>query len=172
MNATKAKARIESVKVVRESDDSPDTSYLGEYTDRAELWAIERESGEYVANLPEDHEPPARGRDYRYFLPYAGGEEQGTEDYQKYGLQDFARMEALERCEWGYLGIYAVAEVIVCGTLQRVRSAGLWGIESDSEDGYFAEVAEEELAQLADILGEFTLSGRAIAAAIKSAERE
>lgn len=66
---------------------------------------------------------------------------------------DFSeRRAAYERGDFGYIGIYAQATVTVNGTQQTLRSAGLWGIEDDSDPAYLAEVAEEERRELRDIL--------------------
>jgi len=139
-----------SIEVQKIVDESPYFSTIGEYTDKADDWAIVREgehAGEYIANLPEDAELPERGREYRFFKPYAGGEPEGTADYQKHGLQDFERMEAAERDEWFFVGVVAKLKYEIEGHVQTLTSGGLWGIESDSGD-YFKEVAEDELADL------------------------
>jgi hypothetical protein len=157
---TMTQPKIESIKIIIKGDESPDTSYLGEYTDEIADWAIERSSGEYVAELPDDFEIPPRGREYRFFVPYAGGEEAGTKEYKEYGKQDYARSEAMNRGDWCHVGIYAEAEVSReigqgCRRLQSFRSSGLWGIESDSDESYIDETAREELANLKDHLESF-----------------
>lgn len=53
--------RIDAITIKTLLDDSPDLSYLGEYTDTPEPWAIERRSGQYVALLPKNHEFPQSG---------------------------------------------------------------------------------------------------------------
>lgn len=61
------------------------------------------------------------------------------------------------------VGIFVEAEILVPGglydskgepvmTTQTIRSPGLWGIESDSEQSYFREVAGEEIDALIDQL--------------------
>jgi hypothetical protein len=165
MAKTLAQPTIASVKIKRIIDESPDTSFIGEYTDDCNPWAIDRAQGEYVAILEasdDGYEMPRASREYRYFVPYAGGEKQGTENYQKYGKQDFERMESLERGNWYFIGIRAIAEIrlpqgdhAIC---QRIDSPGLWGIESDSDDGYIESVAREELAQLRDMLEQLNVS--------------
>lgn len=159
------KLRIESIRIVAIVDDAPDTSYLGEYTDQQSNWAIDRQSGEFIADLPEDHELPERGRDYRYFAPYAGGEKPGSADYRSAGKADFDRMEALNSGDWCYLGIRAEARIVVEGVSQQITSAGLWGVESDSGDDYLAEVGAEELQQLAEQLKALGFSARQIKSA-------
>lgn len=54
------------------------------------------------------------------------------------------------------------------GTVQRIRSPGLWGIESDSDKSYFQEVATEQLAELRGILAEMGFTAKQLDAAFKS----
>ncbi len=85
--------------------------------------------------------------EYRYFNAALSAEETGNPESVE---QDYRRMETLNRGDWCFIGIYAVAEVQLQtrGTIQTIRSPGLWGIESDSGDDYFDEVGKEELASL------------------------
>lgn len=116
-------------------------------------------------------------RELPYFNPcdenYKGESEA---DIRKYCKQDYERMESLSRGDWGFLGIYAVAEVGVPrgagGDLltERLRSGGLWGIESDSDRSHFSEVEKEQLAELREVLESFGFSRRAIATAFKDVE--
>lgn len=145
--------KVWNITIKQTVDESPDLSTLGQFTDTADEWAIVREgehAGEYVANLPDEAELPQRGREYRFFKPYAGGEKEGTDDYQKYGLQDWERAEGLGRGDWCYVGISARLEYTngPAGIVQTLRSGGLWGVESDSGADYLASVAKEELDNL------------------------
>lgn len=143
------KPKLVRVWIEHVADTCHDTSCLGEYHDTVEEWSICRCCGEYIANVGEDHEIPSRGRECRFFRPYAGGEPAGTEDYQKYGKQDYDRMESLEQGHWYYIGIVAKAEFDMPSRVRQIlRSGGLFGIESDSDAEYFDEVAKEELAEL------------------------
>lgn len=63
------------------------------------------------------------------------------------------RRDQYRRDVFGFVGVWAEAEVVVNGTCQTVRSGGLWGIESDSGANYFGEVGREELDSLRDVLG-------------------
>lgn len=145
---SKQPKRIESVKIRNMIDDSPDTSWIGEYSDHWAENAIDRKERGDMGS-----------REFRYFHP-------ATE----YGEQDYQRMESFNSGQWFFIGIRAEAEVVVNGTIQRITSPGLWGIESDSGRDYFAEVAQEELAQLRDILAEMGFSARQINAAFKQPE--
>lgn len=218
------KNKIESVRIEKVIDDSPDTSTLGEYTDNKTDWSICRHCGEYIAiaeqpnqraeEIEEEiidlenqglynetiddlqaekeneefekqidelrkeqsalnlHDCPHSSREYNYFLPYAGGEEPGTDDYQKYGKQDFKRMESLNRGDWSFIGIIAKAEIVThAGTMQTIRSGGLWGIESDSGD-YLDEVGKEQLDELRAELTSLGFGKRSIDYAFKNVEEE
>lgn len=68
------------------------------------------------------------------------------------------RLEAYNRGDWEMVGVDAVAEVVIGGVIQTIQSGGLWGIETDSDESYFTEVANEELASLAGILAEIGCS--------------
>lgn len=130
-------------------------------------------------------------REYRYFNPsfnYVdkhGKPEEGNtpEDIRKYTRQDYDRMERLNRGDWCYIGIHAEAKIAIentratnlgdgvpyfDSTIQHIRSGGLWGIESDSDKSYFAEVEAEQLSELRTQLKAIGFSTRAISAAFKN----
>ena len=147
--------RILSIKTVHVVDESPDTSCLGEYTDEWGEFYFDREQGRMLKTLERDrdYEVPSRGRNYRFFIPYAGGETPGSARYILYGKQDLARMEGLCKGDWGFIGIYAEATVLLTGQItQTLRSGGLYGIENDGDNGDLAEVEGEELKALQDEL--------------------
>lgn len=156
-------------------DESPDFSTMGKFIDKPESWAIVREGpyrGQFIAELPEDAELPEQGREYRFFLPYAGGEPQGTEDYQHNGLLDWKRMESYNNDQWSYHGVIAKASFSTRSGLQHtVSSMGVWGVESDSGD-YFDELAQEEMAGLKDELLDLGFSEQEIDAAFANVESE
>ena len=79
-------------------------------------------------------------------------------------------MEELNNGEWNFIGIQARAEIVLDGVCQTIRSGGLWGIESDSDDSYFQEVEQEELTSLRGILHTMGFSKRAIATAVKASK--
>jgi hypothetical protein len=79
----------------------------------------------------------------------------GDPDYRR---EDEERIEAWRRDEWWYLGVYVEIDLVVSGTLQTVRSPGLWGVESDSDDAYFRSVASDEYDELLGILGQLGVS--------------
>ncbi len=147
--------RILGITVQHLCDESPDTSTIGEYTDEYQDHHFDRARGKMLKTLEreKDYEIPNRGREYRFFIPYAGGEEPGTPHYIKYGKQDLARMEGLCRGDWCYIGIVATAR-IQTGTdiVQKIHSGGLWGIESNAGAEYHTEIEEEELRALREEL--------------------
>ena len=156
----KREIKIEKIRIVHKTDENPDYSFMGEYVDIPEAGVIVRRLGIFWEDMPEDQEVPQRGREYRFFKPYAGGEKVGTEDYKKYGMQDFKRMESLNRGHWFFMGIYVEAEVsypIELGSrrLEWLKSGGLWGIESDSDESYIDEIDKEQLDDLKEHLEVF-----------------
>jgi hypothetical protein len=123
---------------------------------------------EYAIELRE----PCRGYRYEGYKFYNGpvGNYLGIEpdEIRKYIAQDFERMKSFNAGEWSYIGISAEAEVqlMTHGTIQRVTSGGLWGIESDSGD-YLDEVGKEQLDELRTQLHAMGFSKRAIAKAFE-----
>jgi hypothetical protein len=151
-----AKKRILRVTIHRDVDGSPDLSWLGEYTNRPSEHSVDRQERGDIGR----HE-------YRYFTPALTGEETGNADSP---VQDYERMEAYNRGDWCMVGVWAEAEVQLGGTIcQRIRSGGLWGIESDSGD-YLDDVAKEELASLETELASVGFTPRQITKALEKAE--
>ena len=85
-------------------------------------------------------------------------------DIKKYGLaqvrmwveEDHRRLKRYGDT-WCMIGIQAKAQVMVkivgdSWICQDIRSGGLWGIESDSDEDFFKQVDEEELNNLRDNL--------------------
>ena len=127
------KPKLAEVRVIRTSDQNPDMSFLGEYSNHPAKIHIDRqEKGDWTGP-----------REYRYFNAGDGD--------PAYIEQDYARYEAYNRGEWQMVGVWAEAEVIINNTVQKIRSGGLWGIESDAGE-YLDEVAQEQLNELRDIL--------------------
>lgn len=66
------------------------------------------------------------------------------------------RMAAWTRGDWEYIGVRAVAKIEVPNgrdwIVTRIKSPGLWGIESDAGEDYLAEVFEDEKATLLEML--------------------
>lgn len=49
--------KIESIKIKHEVDESPDTSWMGEFTDKLDGWVIDRETGHLLSDEWEEEEP-------------------------------------------------------------------------------------------------------------------
>jgi hypothetical protein len=237
-NSTK---RILTVTIKRTVDDSPDTSWLGEYSNEAvSEYSIDRkhsldciantgcvwdkmlhvlyecgicdylhpwdwsddcrdddnryaDSGDYAAKHGikdldvtvvswEDRQSVDDGctceesgdagrNEYRYFNPSDNYKDYTPEDIRKYVRQDYDRMESLNRDNWCFIGVYADAAIVLGNTRQTITSGGLGGIESDSGSDYFAEIEQEQLAELREQLHAIGFSKRAISAAFKNVER-
>lgn len=75
----------------------------------------------------------------------------------KYREQDRARLASYGD-SWYMLGIRAEARITIwsggVGMTQKISSGGLWGIESDSGEKYFRQVAKEEYKALVGLLKE------------------
>ena len=179
--------RILKVTLKRMIDEDPDTSWLGKYSDtRTSELSIDRAHDlDCFANTgaEEQEDCPCIGdewnrREYRYFNPsfnYVDKSgralpENTPEEVRKYVRQDYERMESLNRGDWSFIGIKAEAEVWNADTqvVQRIHSGGLWGIESDSGEGYIEEVEQEELSNLKDELKAYGFSARAISKAFEN----
>lgn len=142
------------VKECKENDETPEP---------IENWA----DGNWYYDLP------SRGCECRFFKPYAGGEKEGTEDYKKYGLQDYKRMESYERQNWCMTGISVKAKIQTSQDgkdwlCNEITSGGLWGIESDCGNEYKKEVADGQLAELRNTLKAFGFNNRQIDQAFKN----
>ncbi len=162
MKTKTQKVEIESIVIKMLDDDCPDTSHLGKYTDNAEPGVIVCRENEYLDQLGDDYELPEKGNEYRFFKPVAGDEKVGTDDYYKYGMQDYKRMKGLNDGSWSYIGIEAAATVkYPTGNnsyrLETLSSSGLWGIESDCDD-YLQEVMKEQIDELREHLMTFNVS--------------
>lgn len=146
-NVTK---RIVSVVFVKELDDDPDLSYLGEYSNKPAAVHIDRQ------------ERGDQGRNQlRYFNAGAGDPAYIEADYKRY--------EAYHAGDWCMTWLQAKAEVVVQGVTQYVTSGGLGGVESDSGPVYFGELRTEQLDELATILKGMGFGRREIQEAISKA---
>lgn len=166
---------IHSITVLRMVDADPDTSWLGEYSDkRSSEFSIDRRCSYGVRSKTRYFNPSFNYVD-KDGKPLPG---ETPETVRHNVQQDYERMEHLSADDWSFIGIKAVAEVSVSldggKTFKRdkLTSGGLWGIESDSDVAYLKSVEEEELAQLEDLLKAYGFGRSKVARAIKNAERE
>ena len=92
--------------------------------------------------------PPAELREIRVVILEDPDPDPSFLDQE--GFED--RREAYQRGDFYFVGIRAEAQVVIEGTIQTLQSGGLWGIESDSDQSFFNEVANEEWDQLRSVL--------------------
>jgi hypothetical protein len=137
----------------------------------------------------DEHGDMERG-EYRYFNgPVENYKGESPEDIRKYVRQDYERMERLNVGDWCFIFIKAEVEIQLIATeensvvskvswhspvapYQTITSGGLWGIESDSDKDYIAEIEGEQLSELKSQLTALGFSKRAIATAFKSIKKE
>lgn len=158
--------KIDKIKIVHMNDDDPDLSWLGEYTDQLKPGIIVRHYEKFYEDLSEEEleEIPERSREYRGFKPGDTGEKPGDENYKKYALQNYSRMEDINNGNVGFIGISAEAKVLTQypgsdhWLINTLHSGGLYGIESDSDQSYFEEIEKEQLEELKDVLKEYGFS--------------
>lgn len=62
------------------------------------------------------------------------------------------RKAEYENGDFSFVGVVAEADVVIEGTVQTLKSGGLWGIESDSGEEYIEDTALEEYDGLRDVL--------------------
>jgi len=130
-----ADIRIDKIVIRHIPDENPDLSWIGKYSDTPEKGAIDR----------KERRDTGRGQ-YRYFNPAN----------PEYAEEDYRRMEAYNRDEWGCIGIIAEAEVSYpipdeaskTRRLEWLKSSGLWGIASDDDPGHIRFVEIEQLLDL------------------------
>lgn len=172
--------RILTVTVKRMYDESPDTSWLGEYAshpkgdysiDRAHTLDCASQDGE-DCDCNNGADVYWNNREYRYFNTSGNYKNEPIEDIRKYTILDYERMESLNRSAWCFIGIRADAEVqLGSDVVQRITSGGLWGIESDSNESYIAEEEQNQLAELREQLHAMGFSTRAISAAFRDVKQ-
>lgn len=136
-----------TVRMGREFDDSPDTSWLGKLTDyrlpHDGQWLYDMETGDMQG-------PDGLWRDKRGRITGAGKREDGRREYRfiltdndrdcRYARMDAERLEAVMRGDIWFEGVIVTVEI----KGREIGRASVWGIESDSGD-YFLET-ERELA--------------------------
>ena len=146
--------KINKITVKRIPDEYPDTSYLGEYSNKPGKYAIERENCGH--------------REFRYFNPNWENYQGLTEkEIKEYCQQDYERMESLNAGNWCFIGIKAEVEIQTSEDgknwlINKISSGGIWGIESGSGEDYLKEEEDGQLEQLNKLLREFGFSDEEI----------
>lgn len=87
------------------------------------------------------------------FLEQDYADVEDAKERKRYLAQDRKRLAAYERGDWHMTGIRVVAHVLVPiggGSFRMfdIASAGLWGVESDADESYLAEIEAEEKSEL------------------------
>jgi hypothetical protein len=131
---SKSGVRVNKIKVRVEYDLSPDLSWIGEFSNTPKEGAIVHSNG---------------GRTLKYFNPAN----------PEYAQQEYEEMMNYENGNKSMLGIWVEAEIITPNhTVQKIKSGGLWGIESDSDSDYIESVIDDEVSNLNADLQAFGLS--------------
>lgn len=171
------KAVIESLEravtwIEREKYDQNGSDFYPESIDDA-IEILEEHAEELAECDCGERGDMERGQ-YRYFNPSGNYDGEPAEDQRKYVRQDYDRMEDYNRGGWCFTGTYATAEVQTSqhSTIQTIRSGGLWGTESDSDDSHFAEIEKDELADLRRELESIGFTKRAVSAAFRTIEHK
>jgi hypothetical protein len=125
------------------------TDDTGTYTDK--IPAGTRPEFIVDRDLTDDYQPG----EYRYWISSGLAVDSNTtpDEAREYTLQDYARAEALTRGDWHPLGIYIEATIATLGAgNSTLRSSGIWGVPSDSDQSFLDELAADEYADLAATL--------------------
>ena len=81
-------------------------------------------------------------------ISYLEQDYKGDDNAERYRAQDAERLAAFRRGDWHMIGIRAVATIWVARGNYRtnydLKSPGVWGIESDSDEAYLESVFREE----------------------------
>lgn len=139
--------QILDIKIEHLHDDDPDTSWLGKYSTKKEKFAIDRKMMGVLEH---------RIWEYQYFIPAnpPTSKCRRARSYEwKFCLDDFWTMEKINRGDIWFIGIRAVARILVNDTIETIHSGGLYGIEQPSLDNsHVEEVEQEQMKELYDIL--------------------
>ncbi len=176
------RATLDQIVIKQKVDESPDLSWLGEYSDRWQPGAIDRKHR--VSGWSN--------RQLRYFIPgnsykdhwdglHNMGYSRGNCDYlaRQYVMQDFQRMERYANGDLYETGI--IAEAIVtypescvppARRIERLTSAGIWGIASDTDEKELEQEIQGQLADLKDHLRVFNVGIRNFNKVALAAERQ
>ena|ERR1035437_1461373 len=132
--------KITKITIKHIPDYDADLSWIGTFSDTAGEFAIE-------------HKQTERGQ-YKYFNPQKGA----CED-MKQARRDYETMMKYERGDLYCIGVKAEAEIQTSEqgniwNINRVSSAGLWGIEQGYKDDKkdIKEIEDEQADELKDIL--------------------
>jgi hypothetical protein len=168
--------RILSIEVKRMNEESPDVSFIGEFSSHPDTqFAIDRHERGANCHRTRQWFNPSTVEPFKEDASWIPADVENKRQYwhdamTKNAEMDYERATAYNDGDFGFIGIRAQAEIVIGGVCQTITSGGLWGIESDSEESYIKSVEQDELADLRGILHNLGFSKRAIATAIKDAD--
>ena len=146
--------KINKITIKRQYDENPDLSYLGTFSDEPGKYAIGTSGNSDV---------------FQWFNADNVGN-------MKQARQNFKRMMEFETGDVHCIGIRAEAEIVTgqenFGTLNWIKSGGLWGIDSDAGEDVMKEVEGDQLMELMDILIELGFTAKEIETAPREVETE
>jgi hypothetical protein len=141
--------RIDNIKIVIEPD-TDCSSELGEYSSTP---------GPDDRTIDRQERGDQQHGQYRYWIAEMSGEETGNPESVE---QDYKRAESLNRGEWCFEHLYVRATVSYdcghgCRRIERLKSAGIGGIESDESREDKLSTVREELEDLRTHLARFNV---------------
>lgn len=154
------KKRIDRITFKKEVDESPDLSFLGEYSNKP---------GDPAKTIDRQERGDMGRNEFRYFVAAMSGKDTGNPESVE---QDYQRMEGCCKGEWCMLFLVCEARIVINGIIQTVTSGGLGGVESDCDDDLFDEIKQVQKEELAAVLRSIGFSQKQISAAFKKMEEE
>ena len=128
------------------TDSNPDLSWLGVFSETKGKFAIEHE--------------PNNNRSYKWFnAENVSNQEEAQQNYDQ--MMKYVNGHANQ------IGITAYAQIQIADTIQKITSMGLWGIDSDNNEGYIAEINKGQLDDLCDVLHSLGFSKEEIVLAVE-----
>jgi hypothetical protein len=134
--------KLKSITAKREIDTDADLSFLGTFSDTKGRFAVKHSDGP---------------RTLKWFNA------DNVSNMKDARLQ-YKDMMEFENGNRSMMGVFAVAKLLINGTIQTIRSAGLWGIDSSSDEKYFNDIEIEEVFTLIDMLRELGFTEQEIEA--------
>lgn len=143
---------IGKTRIIQEYDPDPDTSYLGEYSNKYQPGCIIRADGTFYEDHinDEEYEPPEMNREYSFFIPPDNGEKIGSAEYRKYAIQDYELMEGLNNNQWTFIILTVKTHITTNTGLSDTIQNSLCGIA----DHWDKESRDHKEEVIRDLIGE------------------
>ncbi len=137
MSESVKRAKAVKIEVKRIADENPDLSYLETTTEHH--YGKDGSNWEHVSE-----------EDIQKIIHNYGSIWNACMVYAK---QDKERLDAYNRGVWEMIGIKAIATIHIpvdgdTVKIQTIDSRGLFGIESDSDNGYIQDIGREQIAEV------------------------